>query len=120
MDQKQLREQENRCIQDQAPACTATCPAHVDMRSLAAEIARGDFAAALKIYRKAIPFPGIVSHICEQPCQTACLRKDLGGSIEMAALERACLEFGNENPEALRLLMAGFQEGKLDLNSYDA
>ena len=104
MDQKELREQENRCIQDQAPACTATCPAHVDMRSLAAEIARGDFAAALKIYRKAIPFPGIVSHICEQPCQTTCLRKDLGGSIEMAALERACLEFGNGNPEALRLL----------------
>ena len=34
MDQKELREQENRCIQEQAPACTAACPVHVDVRGL--------------------------------------------------------------------------------------
>lgn len=104
MDQKQLREQENRCIQEQAPACTATCPAHVDARGVAAEITKGDFAAALKLYRKAVPFPGIISRICDQPCKTACLRKDFGGSIEMAALERAALEFGNLGTEPLKRL----------------
>ncbi len=113
MDQKQLREQENRCIQEQAPACTAACPAHVDARGLAAEIARGDFAAAYKLYRKAVPFPGIVSRICDQPCQLTCLRgspgsgtgrKDLGGSIEIAALERAALEFGSADAEAIKAL----------------
>lgn len=104
MDQKQLREQENRCIQEQAPACTATCPAHVDARGIAAEIAKGDFAAALKLYRKAVPFPGIISRICDQPCKTACLRKDFGGAIEMAALERAALEFGNSGAEPVKRL----------------
>jgi glutamate synthase (NADPH/NADH) small chain len=104
MDQKQLREQENRCVQEQAPACTAACPAHVDARGMAAEIAKGDFAAALKLYRKAVPFPGIISRICDQPCQTTCLRKDLGGSIEIAALERACLEFGNQGIENVKRL----------------
>ncbi len=103
MDQKELREQENRCIQEQAPGCTASCPAHVDMRGMAAEMAKGDFAAAQKLYRKSVPFPGIVSRICVQPCKSACLRKDLGGSIEMAALERASLEYGGE-PEASRIL----------------
>jgi glutamate synthase (NADPH/NADH) small chain len=104
MDQKQLREQENRCIQEQAPACTATCPAHVDARGLAAELAKGDFAAAYKLYRKAVPFPGIVSRICDQPCQLTCLRKDFGGSIEIAALERTCLEFGAQDAEAIKPL----------------
>ncbi len=104
MDQKQLREQENRCIQEQAPGCTAACPAHVDARGLAAAMAKGDFAEALKIYRKAVPFPGIISRICDQPCQAACLRKDLGGAIEMAALERACLDFGSQKMEPIRQL----------------
>ncbi|MBK9782298.1 MAG: FAD-dependent oxidoreductase [Anaerolineales bacterium] len=104
MDQKQLREQENRCIQEQAPACAATCPAHVDARGIAAEIAKGNFAAALKLYRKAVPFPGIISRICDQPCKTTCLRKDFGGAIEMAALERAALEFGNSGTEPVKRL----------------
>lgn len=104
MDQKELREQENRCIQEQPPACTAACPVHVDARGMIAEIAKGDFAAALKLYRKAVPFPGIISHICDQPCQAVCLRKDLGGAIEIAALERACLEFGSQGAEAIKPL----------------
>lgn len=104
MDQKQLREQENRCIQEQAPACTAACPVHVDARGMIAEIARGDFAAAYKLYRKAVLFPGIISHICDQPCRSVCLRKDLGGAIEIAALERACLEFGGRSAEAIKPL----------------
>lgn len=104
MDQKELREQENRCIQEQAPACTAACPVHVDVRAMIAKIAEGDFAAALNLYRKAVPFPGIISHICDQPCQAACLRKDLGGPIEIAALERACLDFGSQGLEPVKAL----------------
>jgi len=104
MNQQELREQENRCIQEQAPACAATCPAHVDVRGMAAASAQGDFAAAYKLYRKAIPFPGIISRICPQPCQGACLRKDLGGAIEIAALERAALEFGSQDFELLKPL----------------
>ncbi len=104
MDQKELREQENRCIQEQPPACTASCPAHVDARGLAAELAMGDFAAAYKLYRKSVPFPGIISRICDQPCQVSCLRKDSGGAIEIAALERACLEFGSRDAEVIKAL----------------
>jgi NADPH-dependent glutamate synthase beta subunit-like oxidoreductase len=76
----------------------------VDVRGLVAEIIRGDYAAALKLYRKAVPFPGIISRICDQPCQGVCLRKDLGGPIEIAALERACLDFGSQETEAIKPL----------------
>jgi NADPH-dependent glutamate synthase beta subunit-like oxidoreductase len=104
MDQKELREQENRCIQEHAPACTAVCPVHVDVRGLNAAIAGGDFAAAYKLFRKSVPFPGIISRICDQPCKVSCLRKDLGGSIEIAALERASLEFGSHEMEPVKPL----------------
>lgn len=104
MDQKALREQENRCIQEHAPECTAACPAHVDVRSILAEIQQENFNAAYQLYRKTIPFPLIISHICDQPCQRACLRKDLGGAIEIAALERACVEFGDMGDTVIKPL----------------
>jgi glutamate synthase (NADPH) small chain len=104
MEQKDLREQENRCIQEHAPACIAACPVHVDVRGLTAELSKGDFAAAFKLYRKSVPFPGIISHLCNQPCQATCLRKDLGGSIEIAALERACWEYGSQSAETIKPL----------------
>lgn len=104
MDQKELRDQENRCIQEHAPACTATCPAHVDVRGMVVELGKGDFSAAFRLYRKVIPFPGIISHICDQPCRIACLRKGLGGAIEIAALERACLDYGSQDAEGIKPL----------------
>ena len=94
MDQDGLHELENRCIQEHAPACMATCPASVDVRGICTEMEKGNFPASLKILRKAIPFPGIISRICDEPCRSKCIRKDAGESIAIASLERACVEFG--------------------------
>lgn len=103
MDQKQLRELENRCIQEHAPACTAACPIHVDARGMLAEASKGDFAAGLKLLRKALPLPGIISHICDQPCRPGCKRAEAGDALQIAALERACLAWGGplEMPSVL-------------------
>ncbi|MFN8528155.1 MAG: FAD-dependent oxidoreductase [Anaerolineae bacterium] len=104
MDQKELRDLEAQCIQECAPTCTAACPVHVDVKTMLAEIGRGDFSAALKTYRKAVPFPGIISRLCDQPCQDVCKRLDSGGSIAIRDLERACVSFGtlaDEKPRSL-------------------
>jgi acetyl-CoA synthetase len=45
-----------------------------------AEIARGDFSAALRIYKKTVPFPGIISRICDQPCLDVYKREEAGDS----------------------------------------
>jgi glutamate synthase (NADPH/NADH) small chain len=95
MDQTALHELEEQCIQEHNPACMATCPARVDVRGICTEINKNDFSAALKLYRKAIPFPGIISRICDQPCRKTCVRKDAGEAIAIANLERACSDFGN-------------------------
>jgi glutamate synthase (NADPH) small chain len=99
MDQDGLHILEDQCIQEHNPACMATCPARVDVRGLCSEISKGDFTAALKIYRKSIPFPGIISRICDEPCRNECIRKDAGEAISIARIERSSEEFG-EKPDS--------------------
>ena len=105
MDQNELRELEDRCIQECAPECTSACPVHVDVRAICANAARGDFKAALKVLRKAVPFPGIIGRICDHPCQEVCKRIEVGEAISIAALERACADFGEAN-EKIQVLPA--------------
>ena len=94
MDQKELFALEQQCIQECAPPCTAACPVHVDVKAMLAETTRGDFSAALKIYQKSVPFPHILSRICDQPCQNVCRRGDIEESIAIRALERAAVNHG--------------------------
>jgi glutamate synthase (NADPH) small chain len=114
MNQKELRQLENRCIQELAPTCTAACPIHVDVRGLIAAIQQDDFAGGLKILRKTMPFPGIISHICDQPCRAVCKRGEAGAPIAIAALEKACVTWGGEGeaisalpPKARRVAVVG-------------
>ncbi|HZQ34730.1 MAG TPA: NAD(P)-binding protein, partial [Dehalococcoidia bacterium] len=104
MEQIELHALEDQCIQDEPPACTAGCPIHVDARAIAAEIARGDFAAALAILRKTLPFPGIICRVCDAPCQPACRRGEAGDPIGIRALERACVEHGGRLDDKPRQL----------------
>jgi NADPH-dependent glutamate synthase beta subunit-like oxidoreductase len=94
MEQRELRQLEEMCIQEHAPACTAACPIHVDVRAVLADASRGDFEAALKTLKKRQPFPGIIGRICDQPCQAVCKRAEVGETISVAALERACADLG--------------------------
>ncbi len=95
MEQNELRDLEAQCIQECAPTCTAACPVHVDVRTMLTEIGRGDFSAALKTYTRAVPFPNIISRLCDQPCQEVCRRSDAGDPIAIRALERAVVEHGD-------------------------
>jgi NADPH-dependent glutamate synthase beta subunit-like oxidoreductase len=104
MEQDELRKLEDQCIQEQPPACAAACPVHVDARALAAEVARGDFAAAAKILKKTLPFPGIISRICDQPCQAVCKRGEAGAPVSIRALEKACLDWAADSQDKILAL----------------
>ncbi|MCA9978618.1 MAG: NAD(P)-binding protein, partial [Anaerolineales bacterium] len=103
MDQKGLRELEARCIQEEAPPCQAACPLHVDVRGMLAALGRGDFAAARAVYQKSVPFPGIVSRVCDEPCQGACTRGQVGEAIAIRALEQACMQADAPRPPVKKL-----------------
>ncbi len=97
-DQKQRRELESLCIQEHAPACQATCPLHVDARGLLTALEQGDFGTARRLYEKTVPFPRILSHLCDEPCRAACLRGQVGEALRVADLERAALDYGAAGP----------------------
>lgn len=101
--QDELRQLEDQCIQECAPACTAACPIHVDVRSMAAAVAKGDFAGGLKLLTRVVPFPRTISRICDAPCQPVCKRDEVGDPIMIRALERACVEYGGA-PDKPRML----------------
>lgn len=92
MDQQSLRELENRCIQDEPPACAAACPLHLDARRFIHLVSRGRWKDAWGVLGKTLPLPGILARICDAPCRQSCKRQDVGESIEIGALERACVK----------------------------
>lgn len=101
--QDELRRLEDQCIQECAPTCTAACPIHVDVRGLMAAAAQGDFPAALKMLARTLPFPRIISRVCDAPCQPVCKRHEIGDGLQIRALEKACVEFGGA-PDRPRVL----------------
>ena len=99
MERLQSRDRENQCIQEQPPACTATCPVHVNARGMIAAVAKQSFADGFALLARTIPFPRIISRICDQPCQKACKRNEVGDGIEIRALEQACAQYCDKAPK---------------------
>ncbi len=98
MDHQRIIEFEKKCTQEHPPACSAACPAHVDVRSFVGAMQAGNFNDAYKIYSKNIPFPGIMSRICDHPCQASCKRCEAGEAVSIAALEEACVRMNSSPP----------------------
>jgi len=92
MEQDELKKQEDKCTQESPPACTAGCPIHVDARKLMQDLQKQDLKSALKTLNKKQPFPGIIGRICDHPCEDKCIRRDVGTSIAISALERFCVQ----------------------------
>jgi NADPH-dependent glutamate synthase beta subunit-like oxidoreductase len=103
MERTLSREWEEQCIQEQPPACNSACPIHVNARGLIAAVAKSDFAAGYALFTRTVPFPQIVSRICDQPCRSACRRTEVDDGVEIRALEQACIEFRAAEPKKIML-----------------
>lgn len=103
MDQKELREWEAKCIQEEPPACRAGCPLGVDARAFVQAMARDDLNAARGVLEKSMPLAAITARLCEAPCERFCIRKDLGGAISLGLLERLCIRETQPKGKTLRL-----------------
>ncbi|MGO9312007.1 MAG: pyridine nucleotide-disulfide oxidoreductase/dicluster-binding protein [Syntrophobacteraceae bacterium] len=104
MEKDELTRLEDRCIQEQPPNCAAACPVHVDVRAMMAQAAVGNFTEAAKILKKTVPFPGIISRVCDQPCRSVCKRKEAGEPLSVVAIEKSCLDYASELPEKIAVL----------------
>ena len=91
MEQADLRSWERQCTQDDMPKCRAACPLQMDVRPFLERMAHGDTPGARKVLERHLPLPGVLGRICEHPCETACVRQELGGPLAVGALERVCV-----------------------------
>ncbi|MFH0784407.1 MAG: 4Fe-4S dicluster domain-containing protein [Pseudomonadota bacterium] len=103
MEQKELRDWEARCIQEEPPLCRAGCPLNVDARAFVQAMARDDMACARVILEKSMPLANIVGRLCEAPCENSCLRGPLGGPLAIGNLERVCMASAPVRGKILRL-----------------
>ncbi|MCJ8499420.1 pyridine nucleotide-disulfide oxidoreductase/dicluster-binding protein [Desulfatitalea alkaliphila] len=90
MDQRELRQWEARCIQEEPSECTAACPLHLDVRGLIGHLRAGNWNAGWQLLHRALPLAGLLARVCDAPCEAHCKRNPLGGAIRIGALERAC------------------------------
>lgn len=97
MDLQQFHDMEERCTQEDLPRCAAACPLHVDVRGMLALVRKGDFSQAYARFAQSVPFPRILAHVCDHPCQSACLRSGQDDGLAINALERACLAYNKRN-----------------------
>jgi glutamate synthase (NADPH/NADH) small chain len=104
MDRERIKEREGKCIQEHPPACTATCPVHVDVRAMAECVRKGDLSAGLALFARLVPFPRIISRTCDRPCEKACKRREAGEAIRVNDLERACADLADKRPPTPRSL----------------
>lgn len=91
MDQARLRETEARCTQESVPHCRGACPLQLDVRAFMEALAAGKQNEARKILERHLPLPALLAQICDHPCENHCLRRDLGGSMAISALESFCV-----------------------------
>ena len=92
LEQSQLHAVEARCTQEAAPRCRTACPLDMDVRSFLECLAAGKIRDARKLLERHLPLPGVMTAVCDHPCENACLRRDLGGGIAVSALEKFCMK----------------------------
>ena len=85
------------CVYEQPPFCNAACPLKLDTRAMLKAAAAGDFKKALQLYEKIAPFPLILSHGCEAPCQQKCRMCEVGDGIAIRDVEAAVARFGEQS-----------------------
>ncbi|WP_346353324.1 pyridine nucleotide-disulfide oxidoreductase/dicluster-binding protein [Azotosporobacter soli] len=90
-DQKLLRQREAQCSQENPPGCTSGCPVHVDVRGMVDAVCKKEYEKGLALYQRALPFPGIISRICDQPCRKQCRRSELDEAVFVRAVEQICV-----------------------------
>ena len=67
-------------------------------------VSKGDLSGGLALFASSIPFPRIISRTCNRPCENACKRLEAGESIQVNALERACVDLADKRPSPPRSL----------------
>jgi len=93
--------------------CMEACPATLDIPGYIEYIKNNRFADSLDLIRKNCILPGVVGRTCTHPCEAACVRKDMDGSLAIRLLKRAAADFEVKEKGASLKAPAGSREQKV-------
>jgi len=79
---------EYNIFKEDMPVCQRACPANLDIRTYAGQIADGKHLDSLATIRDRLPLPGSIGRVCPHPCETACNRQYLDEPISICFLKR--------------------------------
>ena len=68
--------------------CQHTCPVGINIPKYVAQIAAGEYLAAVETIWERNPFPAICGRICHHPCEGRCRRGELDDPVAIRALKR--------------------------------
>ena len=72
----------------QMPLCQANCPLNVNVQAYVALTRAGKYREALDVIRADNVLPSVCGRICTHPCEAACRRGDVDGSVSVRAIKR--------------------------------
>lgn len=93
----------NRCLACKKPFCVESCPVHINIPAFIAEIAKGDFKAAIAKIKETSLLPAICGRVCpqERQCMMNCtmgkLNKDVNKAVGIGRLERFVADWERNN-----------------------
>jgi NADPH-dependent glutamate synthase beta subunit-like oxidoreductase len=82
----------------QSAPCKVECPAHIDVQGFVNLASKGKFEEALKLIKRASPFPSICGRVCAHPCELHCNRDQIDESVSIRAIERYIADLDLKSP----------------------
>ncbi len=80
--------------------CTYSCPAGVKAHGYIALVRAGRYDEAFRLHMEDAPLPGVLSRACYAPCEAACTRGELDGSLRIRMIKRFMVDrYYEEHPE---------------------
>jgi formate dehydrogenase (NADP+) beta subunit len=81
--------------------CMKACPATLDIPGYIELIRNNKFRESLDLVRERCILPGVIGRACTHPCESACVRKDMDGSLAIRLLKRAAADQDLQGGSAL-------------------
>jgi len=83
-------EEAQRCIQCKKPGCIGNCPVEINIPGFLAEVAKGDFAAGIRVLKDKNCLPAICGRVCpqEEQCEKTCVLIKKKGQVAIGRVER--------------------------------
>jgi len=70
------------------PPCRLNCPIDQDVSGYLSLIAQERFEEALTLIRETNPLPSVCGYVCHRPCETACTRGAVDGSLSIRSMKK--------------------------------